>query len=54
MEESKDCYVDIDVLFRRKRKTKKKTEENIHRRRISFFLRRRKTEKGEIFGEYLS
>ena len=44
MEESKDCYVDVDVLFWRRRKTEKK-EENIQRRRISFFWRRRKTEK---------
>ena len=50
MEESKDCNIDIDidVLFRRMR-------ENIWRRRISFFWRKRKPEeKGEnIWKRYL-
>ena len=49
MGESYDCYVDIDVgvLFLRRRKTGKKREENIRRRRISFFWRR-KTEKEKV------
>ena len=50
MEESKDCNIDIDVdvLFRR-------MKENIWRRRISFFWRKRKPEeKGEnIWKRYL-
>ena len=32
MEESKDFYAQVDALFRRKRKTEKKKEENLRRR----------------------
>ena len=50
MEESKDCNIDIDVdvLFRR-------MKENIWRRRISFFWRKRKPEEkgGNIWKRYL-
>ena len=61
MEESKDCYVDVYVLFRRRRKTEKekvekvwrrnffveekKKEENIWRREIFHLRRRERTEK---------
>ena len=50
MEESKDCNIDIDVdvLVRR-------MKENIWRRRISFFWRKRKPEEkgGNIWKRYL-
>ena len=45
MEERKDCYINVDVLFRRRRKTEKKKEENSRGRGISFFWKRIKTEK---------
>ena len=44
MEESKDCCVEVDILFRRKRKTEKKKEENIRRRGISYFLEEKEKE----------
>ena len=43
-EESKDCYVDVDVLFRRRRKTEKNGKEKggkYSERDITFFWRRK-------------
>ena len=45
MEESNDCYVDVDVLFRRRRKTEKKGKKIFGEGEYLFFWRRIKTEK---------
>ena len=52
MEESKDCYVDINILFRRRRKRKKIFREGEY----LFFWRRKKNrrKRRKIFGEDLS
>ena len=47
MEDSKDFYVGVDVLFWRRRKTERKKEENIRRRGISYFLEEKKNREGK-------
>ena len=51
MEESKHCYVDVDVLFQRRRKTEMKRKKIFGEGEYLFFWRRRKIEKKR--GKYL-
>ena len=52
MEENRDCYISVDVLFWRRIRREEKKKENIRKMRISFFLDEKKNreEKG---GKYL-
>ena len=51
MEENRDCYVSVDVLFWRRIRRDEKKKENIRKMRISFFLDEKKNRE-ENGGKY--